>query len=81
MPIHPMRSAAPTELEVSSENVIRIMCPNLSCQRVLAVPGLARGKIVRCRRCGMNIKIPDVQSGQAEGAPNDAAETPPAEKS
>ena len=34
------------------------MCPNLSCQRVLAVPEGARGKVVRCRACGMNIKIP-----------------------
>ena len=34
------------------------MCPNLSCQRVLAVPVIARGKIVVCRRCGMNVKIP-----------------------
>jgi len=41
-----------------SENVIRIMCPNLACKRVLAVPGHARGKLVRCRSCGINIRIP-----------------------
>ena len=52
---------------VSSENVIRVKCPNLSCQRVLAVPVHARGKIVRCSRCGTNIRIPpDKDSGQAK---------------
>ncbi len=58
---------------MSSDKVIRIMCPNLSCQRVLAVPVIARGKIVRCRRCGMNVKIP--RGDQPEQA-SDAAETP-----
>lgn len=42
----------------TDSNVIRIMCPNLACKRVLAVPGHARGKLVRCRGCGINIKIP-----------------------
>lgn len=42
---------------MASENV-RIMCPNLTCRKVLAVPGVARGKTVRCRNCGTNIKIP-----------------------
>ena len=40
------------------DEVIRIMCPNLGCQRVLAVPSSARGKLVRCRGCGSNIRIP-----------------------
>ena len=48
------------------------MCPNLSCQRVLAVPVTARGKIVRCRRCGMNIKIPE-DSGAGPQAAGKAA--------
>ncbi|CAN5771381.1 hypothetical protein BH11PLA1_BH11PLA1_04580 [soil metagenome] len=42
---------------MASDNV-RIMCPNLSCRRVLAVPGSARGKLVRCRNCSTNIKVP-----------------------
>lgn len=67
-----------TENVVSSENVIRIMCPNLSCQRVLAVPVIARGKIVRCRRCGMNVKIPKSagQGGPHEATSQDAAGSP-----
>ncbi|MFM7052288.1 MAG: hypothetical protein ACKOYN_09175 [Planctomycetota bacterium] len=43
---------------MSGDEVIRIMCPNLGCQRVLAVPSSARGKLVRCRGCGSNIRIP-----------------------
>jgi hypothetical protein len=44
---------------VSNSNVIRIMCPNLACQRILAVPAHARGKLVRCRSCQITIRIPD----------------------
>ena len=55
------------ERQVTPSNLIRIMCPNLSCQRVLAVPEGARGKVVRCRVCGMNIKIPASKAGAAAG--------------
>ena len=41
-----------------SINTIRIMCPNLTCRKVLAVPVSARGKTVRCRGCGISIRIP-----------------------
>lgn len=40
------------------EDVIRIMCPKLTCRRILAVPETARGRTVRCRGCGSNIRIP-----------------------
>jgi hypothetical protein len=55
-------------LPVSTESVIRIMCPNLTCKRVLAVPGHARGKLVRCRGCGMNIRIPPAKGKDAPAA-------------
>ncbi len=42
-----------------SVNTIRIMCPNLTCRKVLAVPVSARGKTVRCRGCGISIRIPE----------------------
>ena len=38
------------------------MCPNLTCRKVLAVPVSARGKTVRCRSCGTNIRIPESKS-------------------
>ena len=37
---------------------IKMMCPNLRCRAILGVPAEARGKTVRCRNCGGNIKIP-----------------------
>ena len=42
---------------MADKKVIRIRCPNLGCQRVLGVPAGARGKLVRCRGCGMTIRI------------------------
>lgn len=38
---------------------VRIMCPNLTCRKILAVPEIARGKTVRCKNCGTCIRIPD----------------------
>lgn len=57
---------------MSQDNLIRIMCPNLSCKRVLAAPAAARGKVVRCKDCGMTMRIPE----QRAQAPRDPA--PPA---
>ncbi len=52
-----------------SNSAIRLMCPNLKCRRILAVPPTARGKTVRCGSCGANIRVP-----ATPGAP---AQTPP----
>jgi len=41
------------------DDSLRIMCPNLVCRKILAVPKTARGKTVRCRGCGTNIRIPN----------------------
>ncbi|MBL4810281.1 MAG: hypothetical protein JKY43_09545 [Phycisphaerales bacterium] len=41
-----------------SEQMIRMMCPNLTCRKVLSVPEVARGKTVRCKQCGTNIRVP-----------------------
>ncbi len=48
-----------------SDNILRIMCPNLKCRAVLGVPQEARGKLVRCRACGTAIRVPvpKVQAG------------------
>lgn len=37
---------------------VRIMCPNLTCRKVLAVPESCRGKTVRCKACSTNIRVP-----------------------
>jgi hypothetical protein len=52
------------------EDHIRIMCPALSCRKVLAVPTSSRGKNVRCKNCGSTIRVPEKK----------AVIEPPAEK-
>jgi hypothetical protein len=54
-----------------TDMVIRIMCPNLGCKRILAVPSHARGKLVRCKSCGMTVRIPPpkVQGPDPSGPP------------
>jgi hypothetical protein len=55
---------------------IRIMCPNLLCRKVLAVPASARGKTVRCRGCGTNIRVPLPAKVEATEAAPDPAKKP-----
>lgn len=50
-----------------TEKVVRIMCPNLMCRSVLAVPTNARGRIVRCKTCGTNIRIPKTSGSASDG--------------
>jgi hypothetical protein len=50
------------EMTDDTGDIFRIMCPNLGCQRILAVPPRALGLIVRCRGCGTNIRIPHPKS-------------------
>jgi len=52
---------------VADPKLIRIMCPNLGCQRILAVPPHTRGKLVRCKSCGMTIRIPSRTASPATG--------------
>lgn len=47
-----------------AEKMVRIMCPNLTCRKVLAVPDVARGKTVRCKGCSTNIRVPEAKSTQ-----------------
>ena len=37
---------------------VTLMCPNLRCRKVLAVPEAARGKRVRCSYCGTMFMVP-----------------------
>ncbi len=54
----PGSSASNSGHGTGRDDVVRIKCPKLDCQRILAVPINARGKLVRCRNCGTNIRIP-----------------------
>ncbi|MBT8485437.1 MAG: hypothetical protein KJO43_07645 [Phycisphaerae bacterium] len=57
---------------MSNEKMLRIMCPNLACQRILTVPDHARGKLVRCRSCSMTVRIP-AKSAVPDDAKKDSA--------
>jgi hypothetical protein len=50
---------------MSNSETLRLMCPNLTCRKILAVPQTARGKTVRCRGCATNIKVPGGAQQQA----------------
>jgi hypothetical protein len=58
--------------------IIRIMCPNLKCRSILGVPAEARGKLVRCKKCGTNIEIPQRRETPVEPAPTPADGSAPA---
>jgi hypothetical protein len=61
-----------------SDDTLRVMCPNLTCRKILAVPSSARGKTVRCRGCGTSIRIPGLPKDKpaaAEGQPAAPAPT------
>lgn len=55
---------------------VRIMCPNLSCRKLLAVPESARSKTVRCKACHTAIRVPDAPPAQPQ-----QANEPPQQKS
>jgi hypothetical protein len=50
-------------------NVVRLICPNLKCRKILSVPESARGKKVRCRGCGMRVQIPEKEVAPMPPAP------------
>ena len=62
-----------------AQDIIRLICPNLSCRRILAIPVTARGKTVRCGTCGSSVRVPaasnpapakpaqDTESGASQG--------------
>jgi len=38
--------------------IITVLCPNLKCRKVLAVPEETRGQKVRCKHCGTTFLVP-----------------------
>jgi hypothetical protein len=40
------------------EQTLRIKCPSLMCRKILAVPLSSRGKTVKCKSCGVMIRVP-----------------------
>lgn len=54
-----------------ASETVRIMCPNLNCRRVLAVPESARGKTVRCKNCGTAVSVPTSKPTQRAASQKD----------
>lgn len=46
------------ETKPKTDAGLRIMCPTLTCRKILAVPAAARGKTVRCKYCNASIRVP-----------------------
>ncbi|MFA7238426.1 MAG: hypothetical protein WC058_16340 [Phycisphaeraceae bacterium] len=54
-----------------SEATIRLICPNLKCRKILAVPESARGRVILCANCGTTVRVPDHRSRQPAGTTTD----------
>lgn len=39
----------------------QLMCPNITCRKILSVPDSARGKVVRCSHCQTALRVPDAK--------------------
>ncbi len=53
---------------------VTLYCPNLRCRTVLEVPDKARGRRVRCSRCGTNFLVPaKPEPPKKKAAPEPAA--------
>ncbi len=65
MPQNDRRTAPDWRIDVA-DHLIRIMCPNLACRRILAVPITARGKVVKCSGCSKNVRVPQTAAAPPE---------------
>jgi len=48
---------------------VTLICPNLKCRTILQVPDKARGKKVKCGRCGRNFVVPTTSTVKKTIAP------------
>lgn len=49
---------------------VQMLCPNLSCRKVLSVPNDVRGKTVKCVHCQSLFKVPEGKKGNVATALN-----------
>jgi hypothetical protein len=56
---------------------VTLICPNLKCRTILQVPEKARGRKVKCGRCGRNFVVP-ATAGAKKAPPAIVAEKEPA---
>ncbi len=49
---------------------VQMLCPNLSCRKVLGVPDDVRGKVVKCQHCATLFKVPVAKTGNVANTLN-----------
>ena len=47
---------------------VQLICPNLRCRKLLAVPETVRGKMVKCQHCQTPFRVPAPQRPQGSAA-------------
>ena len=40
---------------------VQLICPNLRCRKILAVPDEVRGKLVKCQHCQTMFRVPEAR--------------------
>jgi hypothetical protein len=53
-----------------------MICPNLSCRKILAVPDDVRGKLVKCQFCHQPFRVPEPKRMSAAAVTAAAAAAP-----
>ena len=53
---------------------VTLLCPNLRCRKILAVPDEVRGKLVKCQHCQTAFRVPESKPyGSSPGGSGAAA--------
>ncbi|HLL89325.1 MAG TPA: hypothetical protein VK324_08475 [Tepidisphaeraceae bacterium] len=47
---------------------VQLICPNLRCRKILAVPDDVRGKLVKCQHCQTMFRVPEPKKVAMAGA-------------
>ena len=58
LPIRPIHAAWAARRRFMA---VQLLCPNLNCRKVLAVPDDVRGKTVKCQHCATLFKVPEAK--------------------
>ena len=45
----------------------QLICPNLTCRKVLKAPEEARGKVVKCKHCNSMLRVPEARKAALAG--------------
>jgi hypothetical protein len=54
----------------------QLICPNIKCRKILAVPDEVRGKLVKCQHCQTMFRVPDLKRPAVSAAATTAPPNP-----